>query len=238
MIRSRLLCAAIPYLLGVVGCIPDGAPMTGAAAASSPEGKACPADGVIDDAEDDNNQVAPNKGRSGYWYTFADKKGSSVTPAAGGTFAMSKGGASGSAHSAHVSGKVGGAEVVYAGMGFNFVEPKGPYNAGAYKGISFWAKVGEGSATKVRLKVPDINTDGDGKVCTECYNDFGADLELSTTWTKYTVPFSTMAQLPGWGAPHPPAVDTTKLFGVQWQVNAPGASYDVWVDDVAFTGCP
>lgn len=229
-----VLCAA-----GLWGCIPEGGgAVTGAAAANTPEGKACPQDGVIDDGEDGNNQVAPNKGRTGYWYTFADKEGSTVTPAAGGTFAMARGGANGSTQAAHMSGKVGGATVVYAGMGFNFVDPKGAYDASAYKGIAFWAKVSEGSTTKVRLKVPDGDTDPDGKVCSACFNDFGADLELTTTWTKYTVPFSTMTQLPGWGAPHPPSVVPAKLYGVQWQVNTPGASYDVWVDDVVFTGCP
>jgi hypothetical protein len=28
------------------------------------------------------------------------------------------------------------------------------------------------------------------------------------------------------------------MYGVQWQVNTPGAEYDIWIDDVQFTGCP
>jgi hypothetical protein len=121
-------------------------------ASSSAGGKTCRPDGIIDDAEDDNNQVAANEGRNGYWYTFADKAGSTITPAAGSTFAMSAGGAGGSAHAAHMSGKVGGGAIVYAGMGFNFIDPKGPYDAKAYKGISFWAKAGPGS-NRVRVKM-------------------------------------------------------------------------------------
>jgi endoglucanase len=237
MNRNWCACLGVLFLSGVTGCIPDAAPMTGAAAANSPEGKACPPDGVLDDGEDDNNQIALNKTRNGYWYTFGDKVGSTITPAAGGTFAMSRGGANGSAHAAHASGKIGGGQIVYAGMGFNFVDPKGLYDATAYGGISFWAKVGEGSATHVRLKVPDADTDPDGKVCTECFNDFGSDLELTTTWTKYTVPFSTLTQLQGWGTPRPASVNPAKLYGLQWQVNSPGAGYDIWVDDVTFTGC-
>lgn len=239
MNRKERLLAVIACLLGALGpggCIPEGAPMTGAAAASSTDGKRCGPEGLLDDAEDDNNQVSLNKGRSGYWYTFADKAGSAVTPAAGGTFAMSAGGANGSKHAAHMSGKVGSGEVVFAGMGFNFVDPKAPYDASAYKGISFWAKAA--APTRVRVKLPDHSTDPDGKVCTACYNDFGMDLELTPTWTRYTVPFRGASQLPGWGAPHPAAIDATKLYGVQWQVNTPGAAYDVWVDDVEFTGCP
>ena len=64
---------------------------------------------------------------------------------------MSAGGANGSKHSAHMSGKVGGGAVVYAGMGFNFVDPKGPYNASGYKGISFWAKAGPGTTHAVTV---------------------------------------------------------------------------------------
>lgn len=238
MNRTMSWIAAFGWLIGLPGCIPEGAPVTGAAAANSVDGKKCGPDGVVDDTEDDNNQVSLNKGRSGYWYTFADKTGSAVTPAAGGTFAMSPGGANGSKHAAHMNGKVGGGAVVFAGMGFNFVDPKGAYNASGYKGISFWAKVGPGSTTHVRVKLPDGNTDPDGKVCTDCFNDFGQDLELSQTWTKYTIPFSGTSQLSGWGAPHPGAIDANKLYGVQWQVNTAGASYDVWVDDIEFTGCP
>jgi endoglucanase len=239
MNMNRYGCAwvGVAFLSGVVGCIPDGAPVVAGNAAASPaDGKACPPDGMIDDAEDDNNQVAPNKGRSGYWYTFLDKAGSTVTPATGGTFTMSAGGASGSAHAAHASGKIGGGAVVFGGMGFNFIDPKGSYDASAYKGFSFWAKAT--APVKVRVKVPDADTDPDGKVCTECFNDFGTDIELTTTWTKYTLPFNSLTQLQGWGAPHPPGVNPARLFGIQWQVNTPGASYDVWVDDIAFTGCP
>jgi endoglucanase len=239
MKRDWRILIYIAGLLGPAGCIPEGGgAVSGAAAENTAEGKKCPPDGVIDDCEDDNNQVAPNKGRSGYWYTFLDKVGSTVTPAAGGTFTMSRGGANGSAHSAHVNGKIGGGAVVFGGMGFNFVDPKGPYDASAYKGISFWARVGEGSTTKVRLKLPDADTDPDGKVCTECFNDFGMDLELTTTWTKYTVPFNGTTQMAGWGAPHPGALNPAKMFGVQWQINSPGSSYDLWVDDIQFTGCP
>jgi endoglucanase len=233
--RYALLGACAVWSSGAAACIPDAAPMTGAAGADSPDGKPCTADGTIDDCEDNNNQVVLKKGRSGYWYTFRDKAGSTMTPPAGATFTMSPGGANGSAYAAHASGKIGGGQIAYAGMGFNFVDPKGSYTATAYRGISFWAKAA--SPTKVRVKVPDGDTDPDGKVCTECFNDFGADIDLTTTWTRYTLPFSTLTQLQGWGAPRPPAINPAKLYGVQWQVSAPGTSFDIWVDDVAFTGC-
>ena len=206
----------------------------------TPEGKACPADGVIDDGEDNNNQVLAQKGRGGYWYTFADK-GSTVTPTAGalgGTFSMNPGGANGSQFAAHMNGKIAASGTVYAGLGFNFADPKAPFDVSGYKGISFWARRGENSTGSIRVKLPDVNTDQDGRVCTECFNDFGTDLELTTTWTKYTVIFAGAQQMPGWGAPRPAGVEAAKMYGVQWQVNTPGAEYDIWIDDIQFTGCP
>jgi endoglucanase len=226
----------------ITACIPIDGTGGGATpqAASDPKAVApCPADGVIDDGEDNNHQSAPNKGRGGYWFTFLDQAGSTITPTAGrmgGTFSMSPGGASGSSFAARVSGKIGAGDVVFAGAGVNFVDPKGAYDVSPYGGISFMAKSAAGPI-KVRLKLPDANTDPDGKVCSECFNDFGADIEVPATWTKFTLAFSDMSQLPGWGTPRPAGLEKAKVYGIQWQVNTPGAAYDLWIDDVQFTGC-
>jgi endoglucanase len=151
---------------------------------------------------------------------------------------MAPGGALDTKYAAHMTGQVGTADTVYAGMGFNFVDPKGTYDATAYKGVSFWAKKGPGSTSKVRLKVPDTNTDPDGKVCTQCFNDFGMDLTLTEQWTQYVVPYMAMSQMKGWGSPHTAGVDSSKIYGMQFQVNEPGAAFDIWVDEIQFTGCP
>lgn len=191
---------------------------------------------MIEDAEDDNNQVIVQEGRGGYVYTFGDKAGSSIAPGEG-AFTMADGGANGSKKAMRITGKVGSAEIVYAGLGVNFIDPKGPYDASKYGGISFFAKVGPGSTNKVRLKIPDVDTDPDGKVCTACFNDFGADLTFSDQWQKYTIPFSDTKQLSGWGAPTPSSIEKSKIYGVQFQVNDPGQSFDVWIDDLTFAGC-
>jgi endoglucanase len=230
--RLRVLLPAVSLVMSA--CIPKAQPGSSPGSENSPEGRPCSGDGVIDDGEDGNNQVLTAKGRGGYWYTFLDNAGSSISPLAG-QFSMAQGGG-GSTYAAHMTGKVGTGQVVFAGMGFNFTEPKGPYDASAYKGVSFKAKKGAGTAA-VRMKVPDGDTDPDGKVCSECFNDFGADLELTDAWTTYVFPFASMRQLAGWGSPHPAAIDPKKLYGIQFQVNSPGASFDIWVDDLKFTGC-
>jgi endoglucanase len=204
------------------------APQPAAAAAAPAPGptavpeKECPPDFTVDDAEDNNNQVLVQGGRKGYWYTFVDKAGTSISPPAGTKFLMSPGGSRDSKYAARMIGKVSGnGDPLFAGMGF-----------------SFYGKVGSGSTKTVRLKVPDIDTDPSGKRCTECFNDFGADLTMDEHWKRYFVPFATMKQMEGWGSPTPPTVDKSKLYGLQWQVVAQGASYDIWIDDVQFTGCP
>jgi endoglucanase len=140
-------------------------------------------------------------------------------------------------YAARITGTLAGSERAYAGFGINFVDPKGPFDASAFDGIAFFARRGADSPANVRLKVPDGNTDPDGKTCSECFNDFGADLELQTQWQQFTFRFDELGQMPGWGAPRPGSIDSKRVFGVQWQVAAAGTSYELWIDDVVFFGC-
>lgn len=233
-------------VIALIGCVALGGCRKridpgSAEAREIPEGRACPPEvGMISDAESNSNQTNTIQGRGGYWYTFVDKAGSSVTPTAGelgGTFTMTEGGANGTKYAAHMTGSIGGGDIVYAGMGLNFVDPKGQYDSSKYGGISFWAKKGPGSTGAVRLKVPDKNTDPDGKVCTACFNDFGIDLQLTEQWTQYTIPFTSMKQIPGWGSPHTAGIEPATIYGMQWQVNEKNAKFDIWVDEIQFTGC-
>lgn len=202
------------------------------------EGKACPPEAKIEDAENNDNQVIVQDGRSGYIYTYVDPEGSSIDPPGGGQFVMSPGGANGSQYALRINGQIANAPVVYAAMGMNFVDPKGPYDASKYQGISFYAKKGPGSSSKVRIKMPDKNTDPDGGVCGACSNDFGMPLTLTEEWQKFIVPFSALRQESGWGNPRPRSLAAEAVYAVQFQVNEKGKPFDIWVDDLAFTGCP
>jgi endoglucanase len=200
----------------------------------------CGDEGLIDDGEDGNNQTKPAGDRGGYWYTFTEGKGTTVVPEAGeqgGAFAMTAGGANGSKFAANAKGKVTNGEVVFGALGMNFVDPMAPYDASKYKGISFWARKGPGSHGKVRFKLPDVSTHEAGGVCRECFNDFGANIELSEMWRQYVFTWRMLKQVPNWGSPRPHMVKPARLFGVQWQVSQPGATFDIWVDDLEFIGC-
>jgi len=198
--------------------------------------KECGATGQIDDFEDNNNQNNVVDNRGGYWYTFVDKVGSTVWPEAGeagGTFSPSEGGYN-SKYAANFKGKIGTAAVVFGALGMNFQDPKAPYDASKYEGVTFFAKRGPNSTGKVRLKVPDANTDPEGGVCSECFNDFGSDLNLTEQWQRFVIPFREMKQMEGWGAPRKAHIDPSKIFGMQWQVNVQGADYDMWIDNLGF----
>jgi hypothetical protein len=235
--RSSLL---IPTLLAgaQLACIMPG--QKPALASDSEVLGTCGGEGLLDDGEDNNNQGAVVEGRGGYWYTYVDDAGSTITPTAGsqgGTFTMSPGGANGSKYAARFHGKLTGGTVVFGAVGLNLVDPKDAYDASKYTGVAFWAKKGPGAIGTLRFKVPDANTDEEGGRCKECFNDFGATIELTEGWKRYVVPFKRMKQEEGWGAPRPRSIDRKSVYGLQWQVSQPGASFDVWIDDVELLGC-
>lgn len=234
----------------VVGCArpapPPPAPVLVVAAATSepePEAVTVPAAPLhravelLDDCEDANNQILLVAGRSGYWYTYADDSGTEVWPtpgARGGTLEMSPPGRDGSAYAARIHGRIGQGDVSFAGVGFNFVDPMSAFDASAYAGLVFWARsVGDGAA-QVRVKVPDVNTDPNGGRCSECFNDFGATVELTAEYAEHVLLFRDLRQLDGWGSPRPPAITPQEVFAVRFELAERGAPFDVYIDDVAF----
>jgi hypothetical protein len=193
-------------------------------------------DGAIDDLEDNDNQITKTNGREGYWWSAHDPKGSTID------MQIAEPGFGGSELAMHIVGKTvpGKAEDQAWGvlLGVNFVaQDVLLYDASKYAGISFRAKVGSPrSARAVRLKIADVNTHQDAKICKTCWNHFGKDLTLTPEWKEYRVSFSGAEQEPGWGDPRPQAVTPSKLVGLNWGVG-PGNDYDIWIDDVAFLDC-
>lgn len=240
----RWLFVGVAWSLAGAACAaPDG----GTAKSPSPEVAAtagvearlsCLVDAVIEDGENRDNQVRKHDGRDGYIYTFGDDGLSTIMPPRGATYSMSKGGANGSAYTMRIHGRVGKEGLVFGGLGINLVEPRSTYDASKYAGFSFWARRSPGTSGKVRVKVPDANTDEQGGACTECFNDFGVDIAVGEQWDHYVVPFEVMSQLPGWGDPRPGAVDASRIYAIQFQVDETGEPFDLFIDDLTFLGCP
>lgn len=195
---------------------------------------------LIDDLESNTGLILAVSGRSGAWFTYNDGTGTQ-SPIAGGKFlpTATTPARPSSTYAARTSGSA--FTTWGAGMGFNLNDPpsgpnmgvRGVYDASGYKGFSFWARVGQGSAT-VRFNVPAKDTDLMGGVCmpaTACSDYYGKTLPLTTEWVQYSVLFSDLHQQ-GWGMSIP-TFDPKTLYAVQFKVD-PNTSFDVWVDDIAF----
>ncbi|HEY8942698.1 MAG TPA: carbohydrate binding domain-containing protein [Polyangiaceae bacterium] len=192
------------------------------------------ADGLIDDFEDGDTQLAKVGGRDGYWWTSADSNGSTIAPKE----VVGVAGGADSPRAVNFKGTTSGASGAWGvNFGVNFLSAKMPYDGSPYAGVSFKAKVGPNSSKKIRFKIGDINTHQDAGVCTACWNHFGKDVELTEQWQEVRVLFTDLAQGSGWGQPRPPHLATDKLWNIDFSI-PPGSTYDVWVDDVRLLQCP
>lgn len=223
------LSSALLGLLIATGCGGSGA----GAKSQSGEFAACPA-GLIEDFEDGNHQLLERDGRGGFWYLEADEEGTTIEP--DGEFEPSDGGVNGSQKAGHIAGRTAAGGNVWAGMAVNLTNPKQPYDASRYRAISFYARRGKAGTSQIIVRVPDGNTDPEGGVCKDCWNDFAAPIELTEQYRQYVLPFDELQQEPGWGETRS-GIDQSRLFGLKWQLKSPSKSYDIWVDNIRFVGC-
>jgi hypothetical protein len=135
---------------------------------------------------------------------------------------------------AEMKGKLGSPSIVYAAMGLNFMDPKEPLNASEFLGITFFAKRSKTSIDRLAIKLPDGNTDPDGQVCTECFNDYGYVINVGEEWQRYVLPFKDMAQEPFWGVPRRPHINAAKIYAIHFEAKVSGGEYDFLIDDIAF----
>ena len=63
------------------------------------------------------------------------------------------------------------------------------------------------------------------------------DITISEQWQHFVLPFKALKQMPGWGKPRRFGVSNEGLFGVQFQVAEAGQAFDIWIDQIRFTGC-
>jgi endoglucanase len=235
--RRPLLYAAI-FLLAACASSPR-APTVPVVSLQSPPSSAgesndpSPALGVAGDcdvsiasgASDRADQLA---GRGGYFFTFADQLGTSIAPLPE-EYAPTGG-------LARVRGRLGSRQPAFAGLGLNLTEPVGFYDASRYTGLAFEAKSGPG-IDEVRLGVTDVNTSPDGERCSECYNDFGANLELSSDWQEYRFSFEALYQQPGWGSPRPAQIEPRALRSILFTIFGQDEDYDLTIRNLRFLGC-
>ena len=111
-----------------------------------------------------------------------------------------RGGPGGSRCAWNLRGKLRWGRIFYAGLGINTPDSEAPYDASRFLGITFLGRNASGSDIRIRVHLPDGNTDPYGNVCSDCFNDFGKTLTVQAEWTRYTLRFDSLEQLPEWGS--------------------------------------
>ncbi|WP_437924135.1 carbohydrate binding domain-containing protein [Sorangium sp. So ce291] len=198
---------------------------------------------LIDDMEDNDNAILAEGGRVGYWYTFNDEtagatqnpppdpEGTGETP-----FTMTALDPARSQSTTAARSWGSGFETWGAGFGFDLNSPEGAkaaYDASAYTGITFWAKVGAGSVKSATVMISDPGTDTAGTVCTTECDKWQKTLALTEEWQQFTIPFAELKQ-GGWGTPAgTDQIDATQLYSIQFQVGV-APEFDVYIDDLGF----
>jgi hypothetical protein len=188
----------------------------------------------------------------GSWYVYADTAGT-VTPAANVAFVSSMPGNGGTGYAAHVMGSGFSIYGVGLGVGLNSSGTTiHTVDASAYSGFTFWAKGAASgaltgtNAVRVGVPIPASSDPSSGGTCTAptttttpmpyCNGHWGKVINVTSTWTQYTVKWSDLTLDPG--AIGGTAFAPGAVIGFHWQVNgaaATPASIDLWVDDLAFT---
>ncbi|HYP75191.1 MAG TPA: hypothetical protein VER12_04535 [Polyangiaceae bacterium] len=183
------------------------------------------AEDIIDDFEDGNLTLPALGGRVGGWYNFGDGTG----VGSGDTAIINRGP---SKEGLRIKGK--DFTNWGSGMGTDMQPNKVPYNASAFAGVTFWAR----AETTLTLGVifPDIDTDPGGKLCTTCDHHYNKGVQVNQSWQRFTVNFADLVLEPG-TLPAPTMFKPDGLVSVQFRF-APGQTYEVYVDDLAFIKKP
>lgn len=199
---------------------------------------------LIDDLEDGDGNLPQLAGRTGGWFIGSDEtEGGTLTPAANDDASPPAepipGGRCGSQSAMRLTGQGFDEWGAVLGIGFRWGDPGIlPFDASSFKGVRFWARVGELHTAPVRVQFQDVHTNPDGGHCVEggelyeeCYDGFGTLLlPLTEEWQEYEIHFDRLAQQ-GFGLPA--EIDPTQLYSLEWTVG-PSAIYDLWIDDVRF----
>ena len=244
--------------LGGAAGAPGGGGSGGAAGASAPTAANCgdtsgPVDptALIDNMEAGGYAILMEGGRNGTWWAGGDmvSPGAKIQPDGNASSEVIPGGGRcGSSHAIHITITGGGFSSwaqVSASMRYGSIDGGAsgllPYDAHIRSGVTFWARIGDTSANKVRLSVSDKYTRPEGGFCdasasattsTACYDTSGVDLlPLSQTWTQYRVPFGGLGQR-NFGL-HEDSLDTSSIYTIQFDFY-PNEIFDFWLDDISF----
>ncbi len=200
---------------------------------------------VVDNMSLGTNQVVYDYSGGGYWFDYTDTLGAGTTicPVGGGSsFFESAGGDVGYGPyvggvqyplAAHISGTestpvtaTGGAvSYPYCGMGLWMEGTSYSANISAYGHAVYHIKSADSTNYLFALTDTNSNTCGNPWL----YGTYGAPLASTTSWQAVTIAFSSYGSS-GCGTAGGP--DLSAVGQWEWQVQASGSNYDLWVDDI------
>lgn len=182
---------------------------------------------LIDDLEDGDTVLPSQDGRRGWWWSQTDGTSGERIPED--PWAPTNEDAVSGEFAAHVSGEGFTGWGVQLGVTLN---EECSYDASAYSGVEFWAR-GTGTVRMrftTRSTVP-VDYLPPGTCTGVCWDDFGTDVELTESWTRYTVVWGQLEQH-GWG--ESADFDPIELIGFNWQGGSAMNTFDLWLDDIRF----
>jgi hypothetical protein len=201
---------------------------------AGPNANVCPLAGesatTIDDGSwpGPNASILPQCGRTGSWYVFNDGA-SDQTPNANGPFGPFLTSKPPSRATGYVrtwgnlsEASTGTSSSPHWGAGFGLdLDNTGtalPYDVSSYKGFSFWVRTGSSNQLQsIRFNVPTSETvsNADG-----AYNGFSFSTPAPGSWTKVSVPFTSLT-IPSWALPSEEVpFDPTAVLTLQWNFSS------------------
>ena len=198
---------------------------------------------LIDDMEDDDNMILNVEGRSGVWDTFDDSTPGATQLPATGQFEMKLLDVAphqNDRYSAYTKGS--GFTAWGAFMTVYMKADLSAYDASAFSGLAFYARIGAGTDSTMRVRFVGSDTDPSGGQCdpngsvqTACYDHFLQDVTgLSHTWSHYELYFVDFHQT-GVGKQFP-SIDLRHMLSLDFLFpgETSGNNFELWVDDLAF----
>jgi hypothetical protein len=195
----------------------------------------------FDDWEDGDRDIIPAGGRFGHWYNYDDQTvGTSLVAVVSLDLTTERHKIFQTVSTMALRVQANGYDKWGSGFGADVAAGK-PYDVSAYTGLVLWAKNLSPNPSVVRVVISDVNTDPKGGICdmspsapaeTACFDSYGRNLELTSDWQMYLMPFWTLKQ-GGFGLTSPTGFDTRQIIGISFANNF-GATYDYYIDDIAF----
>jgi hypothetical protein len=205
---------------------------------------------IIDDFEDGDAVICPSGGRVGVWVNDNDHSGvqlpspflpSGLVPARGD-----------STRAAHTTGSGftiwGGGISAGLNKSLEANSVAAPYDASAYRAITFWVRGAPGTQLAVGFQTASTVPVSEGGRCIEtcpdpqtgctpnCYNAFRRVITIPTndngSWKQQVISLNGI-DLTQWAITGQ-TFDPKELIAIFFAAVAPPASFEFWIDDVAF----